>query len=426
MKVREVDPQSPLFGRVRAGFTLQMLNGREVIDSIDFQFRSADEQVRLKFADTRGREFELEVNGLHGDLGLRWEEGKIKRCKCKCIFCFVHQQPKGMRRALYIKDEDYRLSFTHGNFITLSNVSDDDIARIIEQRLSPLYVSVHTTDDQLRGEMLGNRKLRPILPQLKQLAAAGIQLHTQVVLCRGINDGLHLAKTVLDLAALYPQVATLAVVPVGLTRYRQRLPRLRTYTGRQSGQIVSHIESLQAQFLKTLGTRFVWAADEFYVNANREFPRLSTYEEMAQFENGVGMAREFITGFNRRRRSLRNIHSKKRALLVTGRSAWLFLTQQVMPYLLWEFNLRVALQPVANRFWGKNVTVSGLLVGRDIIAAVKPFVRNFDTVVLPPNCLNADNLFLDDVTLREFEDAIARPVVVGSYNIAETIKEVYS
>ena len=426
MKVREVDPQSPLFGRVRAGFTLQMLNGREVIDSIDFQFRSADEQVRLKFADTRGREFELEVNGLHGDLGLRWEEGKIKRCKCKCIFCFVHQQPKGMRRALYIKDEDYRLSFTHGNFITLSNVSDDDIARIIEQRLSPLYVSVHTTDDQLRGEMLGNRKLRPILPQLKQLAAAGIQLHTQVVLCRGINDGLHLAKTVLDLAALYPQVATLAVVPVGLTRYRQRLPRLRTYTRRQSGQIVSHIEMLQAQFLKTLGTRFVWAADEFYVNANREFPSLTTYEEMAQFENGVGMAREFITGFNRRRRSLRNIHSRKRALLVTGRSAWLFLNQQVMPYLLWEFNLRVALQPVANRFWGKSVTVSGLLVGRDIIAAVKPFVRNFDTVVLPPNCLNADNLFLDDVSLGELEDAIARPVVVGSYNIAETIKEVYS
>ena len=426
MKVREVDPQSPLFGRVRAGFTLQMLNGREVIDSIDFQFRSADEQVRLKFADTRGREFELEVNGLHGDLGLKWEEDKIRRCKCKCIFCFVHQQPKGMRRALYIKDEDYRLSFTHGNFITLSNVSDDDIARIIEQRLSPLYVSVHTTDDQLRGEMLGNRKLRPILPQLKRLAAAGIQLHTQVVLCRGINDGLHLAKTVLDLAALYPQVATLAVVPVGLTRYRQRLPRLRTYTRRQSGQIVSHIEMLQAQFLKTLGTRFVWAADEFYVNANREFPRLNTYEKMAQFENGVGMAREFITGFNRRRRILRNIHSKKRVMLVTGHSAWLFLNQQVMPYLLWEFNLRVALQPVANRFWGKSVTVSGLLVGRDIIAAVKPFVRNFDTVVLPPNCLNADNLFLDDVTLREFEDAIARPVVVGSYNIAETIKEVYS
>ncbi len=426
MKVREVDPESPLFGRVRAGYTLRLLNGREVIDSIDFQFRSADEQVRLKFADTRGREFEFEVNGLHGDLGLKWEEDKIKRCKCKCIFCFVHQQPKGMRRALYIKDEDYRLSFTHGNFITLSNVSDDDIARIIEQRLSPLYVSVHATDDQLRGEMLGNRKLRPILPQLKQLAAAGIRLHTQVVLCRGINDGVHLEKTVQDLATLYPQVATLAVVPVGLTRYRQRLPRLRTYTRRQSGQIVSIIEMWQAQFLKTLGTRFVWAADEFYVNANREFPRLTTYEEIAQFENGVGMAREIITGFNRRRRSLRNIHSKKRVMLVTGQSAWLFLTQQVMPYLLWEFNLRVALQPVANRFWGKNVTVSGLLMGRDIIAAVKPFVRNFDTIVLPPNCLNADNLFLDDVTLREFEDAIERPVVVGSYNIAETIKEVYS
>jgi len=425
MKVRQVDPDSPLFGLVRPGHTLRLLNGQPVADSIDFQFRSAEERVGLIFADQHGREYQLEVDGLHADLGLSWEEGRIRRCRCNCVFCFVHQQPKGMRRALYIKDEDYRLSFTHGNFITLSNMSREDFERITGQRLSPLYISVHTTDDRLRREMLGNPKLEPIIPQLRRLAAAGIQLHTQVVVCPEVNDGVRLERTVRDLAALHPQMASLAVAPVGLTRYRQRLPRLRTHTAQEAEETIERVEAWQSEFLKTLGSRFVWAADEFYVNADREFPSLKSYEEMPQFENGVGMAREFIAGFNRRRRHLKTVRSKRKVLMVTGHSAGPFLRRRLLPYLTDVLGLKVTLHQVRNRFWGDSVTVSGLLTGQDIQRELTPIARRYDTIVLPPNCLNGDDLFLDDVTLRALEEAVGHPVLVGSYNLAETIKEAF-
>jgi len=426
MRVREVDPASPLFGTVRPGHSLRRLNGKPVADDIDFRFRSADTRVALTFADRQGREYEVEVDGTRFDLGLAFEEGKIRRCKCNCIFCFVHQQPKGMRRSLYLKDEDYRLSFTHGNFITLSNVSDEDVERIITQRLSPLYVSVHTTDDRLRREMLGNRAIRPILPQLRRLVAAGIQLHTQAVICPGINDGDHLEKTIGDLAALYPGVASLAVVPVGLTRYRERLPKLRIHTPAEAKETIDLVESRQRELKEAIGSRFVWAADEFYVNAGREFPSHKSYEAMPQFENGVGMAREFVTGFNRRRRTLKLIRSRKKVLMVTGQSAGPFLRRQVVPYLTDELRLKLKLQIISNRFWGESVTVSGLLTGQDILDELASTVSGYDSVVLPPTCLNGDNLFLDDISLDDFQKSLGRPVIVGSYNLADTIKEVFS
>jgi len=219
---------------------------------------------------------------------------------------------------LYLKDEDYRLSFTHGNFITLSNTSDEDIERIIEQRLSPLYVSVHATDDKLRRCMLKNERLAPIVPRLKQLGENGITIHTQVVLCPGINDGPQLERTLNDLVELYPNVETLAVVPVGLTKYRDKLPNLRTYTAEESNQIIDYIESRQSEILEKTGTRFVWPADEFYVIADRQFPLRSKYEEMNQFENGIGMAREFISMFNQRRARLGKLNRNRRALFLTG------------------------------------------------------------------------------------------------------------
>ncbi|MDH3892594.1 MAG: DUF512 domain-containing protein [candidate division Zixibacteria bacterium] len=426
MKVREIDPTSPLFGHVRPGYRLVSLNGVKVVDSLDFQFRSADEQVHLKFADAADQVLEFEVDGLNDDLGLMWEEGDIGRCKCQCIFCFVHQQPKGMRRTLYIKDEDYRLSFTHGNFITLSNVSDREIERIIDQRLSPLYVSVHTTDDRLRREMLGNQKLVPINDQLKRLTDGGIELHTQVVLCPGINDGEHLDKTVHELASLHPKLTSLAVVPVGLTRYRQRLPQLRTYTTVESGQLIGTVHRWQRQFLKSLGTRFVWPADEFYVSAGCSFPTHASYEAMPQFENGVGMVREFVTRFNRRRRRLRQLTSHKRVLFVTGRSAWPVLKHEIWPFLTDEVGLAATLHPVTNRFWGDTVTVSGLLVGRDLEAELIKMAPQYDCIVLPPNCLNGDRLFLDDLSFKELQSALGCPVIVGKYDFVETIMEVFS
>ncbi len=427
MKVRDVDPASPLYGQVRPGYSMVAINGRPVLDSLDYQFRTVDKKVRIRFADRKGSEREFEFDNLYpGALGLHFDDDRVKVCNCNCVFCFVRQQPRGMRRTLYVRDEDYRLSFTHGNFITLSNVTDREMARIIEQRLSPLYISVHATDDRLRRRMLRKTKLVAILPRLRQLADSGIRLHTQVVVCPGINDGEQLERTIDDLASLYPGVMTLAVVPVGLTRYRDHLPRLRTNTAEEAARIVSLVENRQRVLLSRSGSRFVWAADEFYIAAGRRFPGRYSYEEMAQFENGVGMVREFLTLFNRRRASLKRIRSKKRVLMVTGRSAYPFLSRLAVPFLRKACGLRISLLMVENRFWGDSVTVSGLLTGQDLLRCVKGRRTAFDKLVLPPNCLNDDDLFLDDLSLSEFETKVGKPVAVGSYNLAQTIREAFA
>ncbi|MCP4683898.1 MAG: DUF512 domain-containing protein [bacterium] len=425
MRIADVDPGSPLFGHVRPGYTLVSINGQKVLDTIDFTYKIADERVDMRFADPDGREIDFQFDDASaGELGLTLDDRKIRFCKNDCIFCFVHQQPQGMRRALYFQDEDYRLSFTHGNFVTLSNTTDEDIARIIEQRLSPLYVSVHATDDKLRRCMLRNEKLPAILPRLRQLTEKGITIHTQVVLCPGVNDGPHCDRTIDELAELQPGVETLAVVPVGLTKYRGDLAKLRTYTAEEAGAIIDRIEQKQQELLKATGSRFVWPADEFYVAAGRPFPKLHTYEEMNQFENGIGMAREFITGFNRRRNRLKGLKSNKRVLFMTGRSALPFLSQDVLPYIRNDLNLDVQLHEVPNRFWGDTVTVSGLLTGQDLLRHARIKTDEFDTVVLPPNCLNGDDLFLDNLSLDQFKNALGKEVVVGQYNVAETLREV--
>jgi len=427
MKVLEVYPESPLFGQVRPGFSLLSINNQKVEDELDFCFKISGEEVKLKFADPRGRKLSFTFTDIQpGELGLRLDEDKIKVCNNNCIFCFVRQQPRGMRRMLYLRDEDYRLSFTHGNFITLSNISRAELRRIARQRLSPLYISVHTTDEELRRYMLNNKKLQPLMPQIKYLVKNRIALHTQVVLCPGINDGGQFEKAIADLAGFYPQVASLAIVPVGLTRYRDRLPRLRPYKKKEAVEILAYIEERQEHFLKKFGSRFVWPADEFYIQAGWPFPKRHAYEDMPQFENGVGMAREFITTFNRSRRRLKKIKSRKRVLFLTGYSAYPFMRSEIWPYLEEETDLKIAIKKVSNRFWGKTVTVSGLLTGRDLLNAALEERSDFDILTLPPNCLNADNLFLDDMTLDKFTRKLGKPVVTGRYNFVNTIMEAVS
>jgi putative radical SAM enzyme (TIGR03279 family) len=426
MKVLDVDPRSPVFGRVRPGYRVISVNGKRVLDSIDFRFRTSGERCRIRFADLHGYETEIKVDDVHGDLGLTLDDSRTRTCDNNCIFCFVHQQPKGMRRALYVKDEDYRLSFTHGNFVTLTNTSQADLKRIVAQRLSPLYVSVHTTDEALRRSMLGNRRVPPILPRLKYLTGNGITIHTQVVLCPGVNDGAQLENTIDQLSSLRPGVATLAVVPVGLTRYRDRLPKLRAYTPGEAAAIIDSIEKRQRDFHARLGSRLVWPADEFYVLAGRDFPKRCDYEEMSQFENGVGMAREVVTMFNRRRRYLAGIKSRRRVMFLTGYSAYPFLSRNIVSHVRNGLGLKLSLEPVPNRFWGETVTVSGLLTARDLLRHAMSRVTTCDMVVLPPNCLNADSLFLDDLSLADFRAALGKPVLVGRYDLADTIREAFS
>ncbi len=426
MQIATVDPDSPLFGYVRPGYSIVSVNGESILDEIDFRYKVTDDRIDIRFADPKGTEFNFKFDEfVPGDLGLTFVSDKIRTCKNDCIFCFIVQQPQGLRRSLYTKDEDYRLSFTHGNFITLSNTTDEDIERIISQRLSPLYVSVHATDDKLRRCMLRNEKLAPIIPRLKYLGENGITIHSQVVLCPKINDGDQLSRTINELADLYPLVETLAVVPVGLTKYRDHLAKLRTYNKEEAGEIIGYVNSLQNGFKKKLGTRFVWPSDEFYVIADREFPPITAYEEMNQFENGIGMVREFINKFSRRRHQLKGIKSDKRALFVTGASAYPFMNSKMMPYLIDELKLNVELDIVHNRFWGHSVTISGLLTGQDLLRHARKHPGRFDVLVLPPNCLNNDNLFLDNLSLEQFRNALGKPVYVGQYDLAATIKDVF-
>ena len=426
MQIATVDPKSPLFGYVRPGYSVVSINGERVLDEIDFRYKVTDERIDIRFADGKGKEIKFQFNEyIPDDLGLTFVSDKIRTCKNDCIFCFIVQQPQGMRRSLYTKDEDYRLSFTHGNFITLSNTTDEDIERIIEQRLSPLYVSVHATDDKLRRCMLRNEKLAPIIPRLKYLGENGITIHSQVVLCPKINDGDQLTRTIDELAGLYPMVETLAVVPVGLTKYRENLAKLRTYARDEARDIIAYVNKRQSEFRKSLGTRFVWPSDEFYVIAEKNFPALSDYEEMNQFENGIGMIREFITKFNRRKNQLKGIKSNRRALFVTGSSAYPFFSSMILPYLTGNLGLNVELDIVHNRFWGHSVTISGLLTGQDILRHARKNIDRFEVLVLPPNCLNNDNLFLDNLRLEQFRNALGKPVHVGQYNLAATIKDVF-
>ncbi len=425
MRVVSVNPNSPLYGHVRAGHQLVTVNGREVRDTLDFQFLASDDLVELTFEDAGGAEQSFRFDNLYpGALGLTFEDEEVRRCRCNCVFCFVRQQPRRMRRSLNVRDEDYRLSFTHGNYITLSNVNQADLNRIVEQRLSPLYVSVHTTDDELRRRMLGNRKLQPILPQLEWLTRRGIRLHTQAVICPDLNDGSSLHRTMEDLAGLQPELATLAVVPVGLTRYREHLPRLRRPTAQEARETIAVVEDFQQQSLSEWGTRFAWPSDEYYLLAERRIPPLCHYEDMEQWENGVGMIRRATVDFNRGRRFLSGISTDIRVAFLTGLAAAEWLKRTLVGYLR-ELDLNLKLLPVVNRFWGEMVTVSGLLTGADLLAAAEAARREFDVAVLPPNCLNHEGLFLDDMSLDEFRRRLGRPVIIGQYDLCATVREAF-
>jgi putative radical SAM enzyme (TIGR03279 family) len=425
MKIVDICKSSPLHGRVSVGADLLKVNGHIVADALDFQFHNTEDTLQLEIADG-GEVRKIELDTITcGDLGLVFEESKIRICNNNCIFCFIHQQPKGMRRSLYIKDDDYRYSFTHGNFISLSDMSNADFERIIAQRLSPLYISVHATDDSLRRRIFQNENLAPIIPAMKRLVDNGIILHTQTVICPGINDGQHLHQTITDLAALAPGIDSLAIVPVGLTKYRKRLPGLRTYNRNEAAAIIDIVESYQAGYLDKLGTRFVYPADELFLLAGRDIPPLSYYEELPQFENGVGMVRQFIVDFNRRKRYLpQKVKRPLRLEIITGWSADPVLRNNILPDLKKIENLQAKLTAVDNKFWGKTVTVTGLLTGGDILSSLDK--SKTDMIILPPNCLNMDDLFLDDMCLNDFISKANRPVIAGAYSIAESLKTAIS
>jgi len=427
MKIKSIDTGS-LADKysILPGDELLTINNSLIEDFIDYKFQSSDEKIDLKIKDKSGR-----IRGVRivkkpdQDLGITFEEKRYRGCGNKCIFCFVHQLPKGLRKPLYFKDEDYRLSFLHGNFITLTNLSEEDFQRIISQRLSPLYISVHTTDESLRKKMLGNPKAPDILPLIRRLTENRIELHTQIVLCPDVNDGHYLEKTVYDLSLFYPWVKSLAIVPVGLTRFRKGLPRLKPVDKEYARKLIKSVERWQAYFREKYKSNFVYAADEFYLSAGLDIPPKKYYDEFYQVENGVGMVREFLDSFKRKEKLLpRSLKDKFSLTLVTGELANKFMRSQILGGLKRIKNLNVNLAPVKNDFFGKSITVSGLLTGGDILRALRKS-KHGESVMLPPNCLNTDGFFLDDLKPLDLEKELNAKIILGSYDLSKSLLDTF-
>lgn len=424
MKIKSVKKGSIVSRRnLSPGDELLKINGRSVKDIIDYRFYSADQRLILKLRSRSGKPRTVQVNKEPDeDLGLEFYPIRYRSCTNKCIFCFVHQLPKGLRRALYFKDEDYRLSFLHGNFITLTNTSDEDLERIIRQRLSPLYISVHATDEVLRKRMLGNAEIPDIMPLIRRLAQGKIEMHAQIVLCPGINDGEHLEKSVNDLSAFYPFVKSLALVPVGLTRFRSRLPKIRPIGRTYSGRIMDLVARWQKVFRRKFGTGFVYAADEFFSKAGLGIPPKRYYDEFYQVENGVGMIRQFLDDFRSKQRLLpRRVKKDLRITLVTGVSAFGLINRLINEHLRTISGLKIKVVKVKNAFFGQSVTVTGLLAGTDIKTAVNRERTVGEVILLPPNCVNQDSLFLDDLSPRVLENELGRRVLLASDDLIESL-----
>lgn len=404
---------------LKKGDEILQINGRSVKDIIDYMFLVTDEKLNIRVKASDGKERELVVEKeFDEDLGVEFENpliDGIRPCRNKCIFCFVDQMPKGLRPSLYIKDDDYRLSVLEGTFITLTNLKDEDLERIVSMRLSPLYISVHATDGQVRKAMLKNKDADKIMERLVFLKENGILFHTQIVLCPGINDGEVLERTLKDLFSLHPSVQSIAVVPVGITRFRQGLHPLRRFTREEAVEVIEKIESFQRENLKRFGTRLVFAADEFYEMAKKEFPPAEAYEDFPQWENGVGMVASLKEQLAELMDGIPSALPKKRRVkIATGFSASRFLNDALSP-LKKVANLEFEICPVENHFFGETVTVAGLVTGGDLIAQMKAGFADegkWDVLLLPEVMLKDGELFLDGISVKDVEQNLGVEAVV--------------
>jgi len=423
MKIREIEPKSIAAELgLEAGDELVSINRRAINDFLDLRFQSAGEQLEMLVQKSSGEEvlFEVEKDYDLG-LGIVPEADKIITCKNNCNFCFVRQNPRRMRRTLYIKDDDYRLSFLHGQFVTFTNLKQTDIDRIIEYHLSPLYVSVHTTNEALRKEFLENPKAPDLRPLMELFFAHGIVQHSQVVLCPDFNDGPELKKTITDLAACHPMVPTLAIVPVGLTQYRSHLKPMRAVDAEYANQMIDYIEKRQQEFRGKWGLNFLYAADEWFTLAGREVPAAEYYDGFPQLENGIGMIRHIMDDTEARVKLLPRTGAKKRYLIVTGRSASSTLSGCAKKIMEWSPHFEIEVAGLENRFFGSNVTVAGLLIGEDMLAGISEAGRDFDTVLLPPYCVNLSGVFLDEMTPDELSEILGVPAYVSEPTLVDTL-----
>lgn len=423
MKIESIIKDSPADkAGLKSGDEILSINGQRIKDQIDLRFHGADERLEIE-ARRRGRGIRLSLEkNADRQLGVVAEDPKWRRCGNRCLFCFVDQMPKDLRPSLYVKDEDYRLSFLHGNYLTLTGFSRADRVRVIKQRLSPLYISVHASDERVRRRLLGAKRPVPIMPLIKDLVGHGIQLHTQIVLCPGINDGRVLDRTIRDLVALYPGVASIAVVPVGLTIHRNNLPRLNPVSGGLAKQILARYRPMQKQLRKSFNRTVLYFSDEFYLLAGLDMPKSIWYDDYPQIENGVGMSKLLMEKIKESSLNLpHKLNSGKKIAWVTGKLAKPILEPVIETYFDIK-NLKLQLVTVENKLFGPGVTVSGLLSGRDILDGLANY-NDYDLLALPENVINSEGLFIDGMTVGRFRALAPAKVVFG---LDRLLKEIAS
>lgn len=410
---------------IEVGDYLLSVNGQEIHDIIDYRFLTADEELLLEIEKQNGEVWEIEIEKDYGEeLGIEFGGGimdKAKSCSNKCMFCFIDQLPKGMRETLYFKDDDSRLSFLQGNFVTLTNMKEEDIQRIIKYHISPINISVHTTNPELRVKMLSNRFAGNVFERMKQLSEAGIQMNAQIVCVPEVNDKEELKRTINDLYELYPYVNNVAVVPIGITKYREGLAKVKTFNKETSKETIEMVNALQARFYKEVQEPFVRLSDEFYIVAGMEVPNEEFYNGYEQIEDGVGVTRCFINAIERDLEFL-DLNSKGSYSIVTGTLAYDEVKKAADKICSKNPKIHIDVFKIINNFFGDTITVTGLLTGTDIIDQIKGKIKS-------KYLLMSDNIFrrgyelapesaimLDDMTIEDIERELDVKVITCDFS----------
>ncbi|MGB4092956.1 MAG: DUF512 domain-containing protein [Ruminococcus flavefaciens] len=406
VKINSVIPESPAFRHgIVSGDILDKINGHNVKDVLDYMYYAADTSIDLVIIrDGESMDIHIEKDE-YDDLGLEFETFLMdnkQSCSNKCVFCFIDQMPKGMRETLYFKDDDARLSFLQGNYVTLTNLKQSDIDRIIEMKLN-INVSVHTTNPELRVKMMHNRFAGEKLKFIWQLAENGIKLNCQIVCCPGLNDGDELRRSLTDLGSLMPNITSMAVVPVGVTKFREGLFPLTTFTKETAGDALDIIEEFQQVFLEKFGTRTVFPSDEFYLIAERELPPLEAYEDFSQYENGVGMLRSLIDEFEKALDMAEWEGGERHVSIATGASPYKVIAdlarqaEEKFPL------LKCDVYRIRNDFFGETITVTGLITAQDLIAQLKGKDLGDNLLLSNAMVMRDSDIFLDDLTIGDVE-----------------------
>lgn len=409
---------------LKSGDRLLRINGRKVMDELDYQFRIAEENLFLEF-EISGKTVKFEVEkDFDEDLGVEFEELKIRKCANDCVFCFVDQNPKGLRDGIYFRDGDYRLSFLYGHYITLTNIGKNELNRIVEQRMSPLYISVHTTDPELRKKLLLYKKNDSFMDKIDFLVKNEIELHCQIVLIPMENDGKHLLRTIIDLYQYYPMIKSLSIVPVGLTEHREGLMELNTVDYQYAKNFIPKVKTYKKKFPGS-NCSFFFLSDEWYILAKEAIPKSEEYGKFDLIENGVGQVRNFLNIFENEKKQISHIAKLHKLNFTIGCGILIYpiFLKYLSPFFNSEPNLNIRIIPIYNNFFGKTVTVSGLLSGKDIIQQLSG--RDLgNTVWFSNRILNDDQtLTIDDFTLNDISNKINCNVKVSDDSILSIVRE---